>query len=230
MRRAQRRLFHHRAGVRHARPPIRCSTTGTVDNPDVDCVYVCEGSITTIIAPHSDQNGYDWSITGGSLIGNPQGESTAEVEWGAGQGAISVTVTGPGGIEVMQQCVDIGAAPVAAFTAPTPVCLLTPVQFTSTSTPGRTTSGISAMAPPRIRSIRPTPSTPRHHEVVLTVTTPLLNAEGDTVCCCQDTYAMEIEVLNEKVRPSNASRHSAKGTAACHQPPPPVRERSNNVW
>ena len=77
--------------------------TGTVDNPEVECIPVCEGSITTILAPDSDQNGYDWSITGGTLIGNPQDESMAEVEWGnAGQGTISVTVTGPGGIEVIQ--------------------------------------------------------------------------------------------------------------------------------
>ena len=124
-------------------------------------LHVCENSITTIIAPHSDQNTYDWTVTGGSLSSASQ-ESTAEVEWGAaGQGNVSVIITGPGGTEVMQQCVEIGAAPVADFTAPSPVCLLTPVQFQSTRPPARTTFGISAMAPPRTRSTRPTPSPPR---------------------------------------------------------------------
>ena len=192
--------------------------TGTVDNPEAECIPVCEGSVTTVLAPDSDQNGYDWSITGGTLIGNPQGESMAEVEWGsAGQGTISVTVTGPGGIEVIQQCVDIGAAPVAAFTAPTPVCLQTPVQFTSTSTPGADHfwdfgNGASST------QVNPahTFSTPGIHEVLLTVTTPLLNAEGDTVCCCQDTYAMEIEVLNEKGPDIHCISTLCEGDSACY--------------
>lgn len=189
-----------------------------VDTTGTDCVYVCEGSITTIIAPHSDQNTYDWTVTGGSLNSATQGESTAEVEWGApGQGNVSVTITGPGGIEVMQQCVEIGAAPVADFTAPTPVCLQTPVQFTSNSTPGADHfwefgDGMTS------NLVNPTHafSTPGTHEVILTVITPLLNAEGDTVCCCQDTYALDIEVLDEEGPTIECITTLCEGDSACY--------------
>ncbi|MGB1618178.1 MAG: PKD domain-containing protein, partial [Flavobacteriales bacterium] len=189
-----------------------------VDTTGTDCVYVCENSITTIIAPHSDQNTYDWTVTGGSLNSATQGESTAEVEWGAaGQGNVSVIITGPGGTEVMQQCVEIGAAPVADFTAPTPVCLLTPVQFTSNSTPGADHfwdfgNGASS------NQVNPshTFTTPGIHDVVLTVTSPLLNAEGDTVCCCQDTYALEIEVLSEKGPDIECITTLCEGDSACY--------------
>ena len=189
-----------------------------VDTTGTDCVYVCENSITTIIAPHSDQNTYDWTVTGGSLSSASQGESTAEVEWGAaGQGNVSVIITGPGGTEVMQQCVEIGAAPVADFAAPTPVCLLTPVQFTSNSTPGADHfwdfgNGASS------NQVNPTHTftTPGIHDVVLTVTTPLLNAEGDTVCCCQDTYALEIEVLSEKGPDIECITTLCEGDSACY--------------
>ena len=206
--------------------------TGTVDNPDADCIPVCEGSVTTVLAPDSDQNGYDWSITGGTLIGNPQGEPTAEVEWGsAGQGTISVTITGPGGIEVIQQqCVDIGAAPVAAFTAPTPVCLQTPVQFTSTSTPGVRPFLISATA---LSSNQVNPahtfSTLGIHEVVLTVTTPCSTPRGHGLLL--SGYVRHGNRSAQREGPTSiASQPSAKGTAPAIGPPPPAREPPMTGW
>ena len=115
---------------------------GTVDDPDqpsvdLPCAHVCENGITTLLAPYSDQNTYDWVITGGTLIGPLQDPASVEVQWNSpGQGNISVTITGPGGVQVIQQCVEIGEAPHAEFTAPSPVCLNTPVQFQSLSTLG----------------------------------------------------------------------------------------------
>ena len=186
--------------------------------PDTNCVYVCSGAITTILAPYSDQNSYDWSISGGSLLGTLQDPASVEVQWGAsGTGNIAVTITGPGGIQVLQQCVVIGESPTAAFTAPTPVCLETGVQFTSTSTPGAAHFWDFGDGN-HSSSVNPvhTYLTSGTHTVILTVTTPLLNAEGDTVCCCQDTYAMDIDVLDEKGPDIECISTLCEGDSACY--------------
>lgn len=186
--------------------------------PDTNCVYVCSGAITTILAPYSDQNNYDWSVSGGSLLGTLQDPASAEVQWGAsGTGNIAVTITGPGGTQVLQQCVVIGESPTAAFTAPSPVCLETGVQFTSTSTPGAAHFWDFGDGN-HSSSVNPvhTYLTSGSHTVILTVTTPLLNAEGDTVCCCQDTYAMDIEVLDEKGPDIECISTLCEGDSACY--------------
>jgi len=195
-------------------------TVGDPDQPSVDlpCVHVCENGITTILAPYSDQNTYDWVITGGTLIGPLQDPASVEVQWNSpGQGNISVTITGPGGVQVIQQCVEIGEAPHAEFTAPSPVCLNTPVQFQSLSTLGAShfwdfgDGETSNQVNPSHNFLDPGP-----HEVVLTVTTPLLNAEGDTVCCCQDTYALDIEVLDEEGPTIECITTLCEGDSACY--------------
>ena len=92
--------------------------------PDTNCVYVCSGAITTILAPYSDQNNYDWSISGGSLLGTLQDPASVEVQWGAsGTGNIAVTIAGPGGTQVLQQCVVIGEKSNRSIHSPVP-CLL----------------------------------------------------------------------------------------------------------
>ena len=97
---------------------------GTVFSLDTVCAPVCSGAITTVEAPYSNLNTYNWSIQGGTLLGALQNPATVEVEWGAaGQGSISVTVSGPNGTQVLQECIDIGQAPTADFSAPSPVCL-----------------------------------------------------------------------------------------------------------
>ncbi|MGB1072697.1 MAG: PKD domain-containing protein [Flavobacteriales bacterium] len=195
-------------------------TVGDPDQPNVDlpCVPVCENGITTLLAPYSDQNTYDWVITGGTLIGPLQDPASVEVQWNSpGQGNISVTITGPGGVQVIQQCVEIGEAPHAEFTAPSPVCLNTPVQFQSLSTLGAShfwdfgDGETSNQVNPSHSFLNPGP-----HEVVLTVTTPLLNAEGDTVCCCQDTYALDIEVLDEEGPTIECITTLCEGDSACY--------------
>ena len=195
-------------------------TVGDPDQPSVDlpCVHVCENGITTLLAPYSDQNTYDWVITGGTLIGPLQDPASVEVQWNSpGQGNISVTITGPGGVQVIQRCVEIGEAPHAEFTAPSAVCLNTPVQFQSLSTLGAShfwdfgDGETSNQVNPSHNFLNAGP-----HEVVLTVTTPLLNAEGDTVCCCQDTYALDIEVLDEEGPTIECITTLCEGDSACY--------------
>ena len=186
--------------------------------PDTNCVYVCSGAITTVLAPYSSQNSYDWTIGGGTVLGPLQDPASVEVQWGAaGSGSIAVTITGPGGTQVLQQCVVIGESPTAAFTGPSPVCLQTGVQFTSTSTPGAAHfwdfgDGNQSNAVNPLHTYL----TPGTHTVILTVTTPLLNAAGDTVCCCQDTYAMDIEVLDEKGPDIECISTLCEGDSACY--------------
>ena len=190
----------------------------TVDDSTAACVYVCENSITTILAPYSNQNTYDWTITGGTLIGPLQDPASVEVQWTTiGEGSITVTITGPAGITVIQQCVIVGEAPTAGFTAPSPVCLETDVQFLSTSTPGADHfwdfgDGNHSGDGNPIHAY----TTPGTYTVILTVTAPLLNAEGDTVCCCQDTYAMDIEVLDEKGPDIECISTLCEGDSACY--------------
>ena len=74
--------------------------TGTVEDSTAACVYVCENSVTTVLAPYSDQNTYDWTITGGTLVGPLQDPASVEVKWPTvGQGNITVTITGPAGTD-----------------------------------------------------------------------------------------------------------------------------------
>ncbi|MCH1582083.1 MAG: PKD domain-containing protein, partial [Flavobacteriales bacterium] len=190
----------------------------TVDDSAAACVYVCENSITTVLAPYSDQNTYDWIVNGGALIGPLQDPASVEVQWTTvGEGSITVTITGPAGTEVIQQCVIVGEAPTAGFTAPSPVCLETDVQFLSTSTPGADhfwdfgDGNHSGDVNPIYAY-----TTPGTYTVILTVTAPLLNAEGDTVCCCQDTYAMDIEVLDEKGPDIECISTLCEGDSACY--------------
>ena len=196
---------------------------GTInpDDPgdiDTTCTYVCENGVTTILAPYSDQNTYTWSIANGTLVNTLQDPASIEVEWqGPGQGNINLTITGPGGTQILQKCVEIGAAPHAEFTAPSPVCLNTPVQFQSLSTPGAShfwDFGDGHYS----NEVNPTHpfSTPGTQEVLLTVTIPLLNAKGDSVCCCQDTYALEVEVLDEEGPNIECITTLCAGDSACY--------------
>ncbi len=202
---------------REDRPQV-LDDTGTVEDSTAACVYVCENSVTTVLAPYSDQNTYDWTITGGTLIGPLQDPASVEVKWTTvGEGNITVTITGPAGTDVIQQCVIVGEAPTAGFTAPSPVCLETDVQFLSTSTPGADHfwdfgDGNHSGDVNPIHAY----TTPGTYTVILTVTAPLLNAEGDTVCCCQDTYAMDIEVLDEKGPDIECISTLCEGDSACY--------------
>lgn len=192
--------------------------TGTVDDSLTTCTYVCENGITTVQAPYSDQNTYDWTVTGGDLLGPLQNPATVEVQWtNVGQGNITVTITGPAGTQIIQQCIIVGEAPEAAFTAPSPVCLETDVQFLSSSTPGADHFWDFGDGD-HSGDVNPVHAytAPGFYTVILTVTAPLLNAEGDTVCCCQDTYAMEIEVLDEKGPDIECVSTMCEGDSTCY--------------
>lgn len=190
----------------------------TMDTTAAACAYVCSGSITTLSAPWSSLNTYTWSINGGTLLGDLQNPATVEVEWGeAGQGDITVAIDGPQGQEVLQQCVVVGASPVADFTAPSPVCLETAVQFTSLSTPGAEHTwdfGDGTLS----NEVHPQHafSTPGTHTITLTVASPLLNGAGDTVCYCQDTHVLDIEVLDQPGPDIECVSTLCEGDSACY--------------
>ena len=75
--------------------------------------------------------------TSGELITCCLNPAEISVLWGsAGSGNIILEIQGPSGTLVISQCIEIGESPTAMFTAPSPVCKNTGVQFTSTSTPG----------------------------------------------------------------------------------------------
>ncbi|MDG2425405.1 MAG: PKD domain-containing protein [Flavobacteriales bacterium] len=161
------------------------------------CFHVCSGSVVTVFHAYDPQNSYDWTISGGTINStNPSNPAEIDVIWGnAGSGNIILEIQGPSGTSVINQCIEIGESPTAMFTAPSPVCKNTGVQFTSTSTPGAAHiwdfgDGVTSTMQNPIHPY----TTAGTYTVILTVTTPLLDANGKPVCCCSDTYALDIEV------------------------------------
>lgn len=163
------------------------------------CLHVCELSQTTVFLPFLMNNTYNWNIVGG--VGSP-GSNDAEqiINWGpAGNGNISVIVTDTisGISQNFNFCVEIMTSPIANFTTPGYVCLNSPLCFdASTSTnyddlfwdfgDGNTLS--TAVNPCH------TYSTPGTYTVTLTAINYNYDDLGNPLCCCTDTFSLDIIV------------------------------------
>jgi PKD repeat protein len=193
---------------------------GTVTPADSGgCFHVCSGSVVTVFHAYDPQNSYDWTISGGSINStNPSNPAEIDVLWGnAGSGNIILEIQGPSGTSVINQCIEIGESPTAMFTAPSPVCKNTGVQFTSTSTPGAAHiwdfgDGVTSTLQNPIHPY----TTAGTYTVILTVTTPLLDANGKPVCCCSDTYALDIEVEDTEGPDIECVSTLCEGDSACY--------------
>ena len=174
------------------------------DEPPVpaECVYVCSDNMTTVMAPYSESNSYEWTVIGGTVSSSVQDSSMVEIEWGAtGSGSIVASISSPNGTtEVIEQCIEIGQSPTALFDVPsTLVCLDTPVSFDGSPSQGASSySWDFGDGSPLGNGVNVTHNydLPGTYSVVLTVDAPLYNDQGELVCCCQDTYVMDIEVLD----------------------------------
>jgi gliding motility-associated-like protein len=180
--------------------PQNCSLidlSEAAENENTDCVATCGGATTMVIAPFNDQWNYNWTIDGGSVVNILANPSNVEVQWDSpGQGNILVEMEGPGGTNVLQQCIDIGEAPLAAFDAPATACLGSSVQFTSTGSTGadhfwQFGDGQTSGAVNPVHEY----ATPGTYTAVLTVTDPLYGADGEVICACSDSVIHTIEIL-----------------------------------
>ena len=174
------------------------------DEPPVpaECVYVCSDNMTTVMAPYSESNSYEWTVIGGTVSSSVQDSSMVEIEWGAtGSGSIVASISSSNGTtEIIEQCIEIGQSPTALFDVPsTLVCLDTPVSFDGSPSQGASSySWDFGDGSPLGNGVNVTHNydLPGTYSVVLTVDAPLYNDQGELVCCCQDTYVMDIEVLD----------------------------------
>ena len=172
---------------------------GTIDPLDPNggppCISVCENSETTVFFPYNPLHAYIWNVFGG--VESP-GANDAEktITWGpSGSGSINLIIDTPLGPVVHNFCVDILEGPKADFDSDTYVCLGQTLCFDNTSINADvynwdfgdgTFSTMEAPCQPF--------TTPGTQTVTLTATKFNYDAEGNPLCCCTDTYSVEIEV------------------------------------
>jgi PKD repeat protein len=163
------------------------------------CVHVCEFSQTTVFLPLLVNKTYNWNIIGG--VGTP-GSNDAEqiINWGpAGNGNISVIVTDTisGISQSFNFCVEIMTSPVANFTTTAYTCLNSPLCFDASSSTnyddlfwdfgdGNTLS--SNVTPCH------TYNTPGTYTVILTAINYNYDDQGNPLCCCTDTFKLDVIV------------------------------------
>ncbi|MFT5024837.1 MAG: PKD repeat protein [Glaciecola sp.] len=164
---------------------------------DAGCIDVCEGSSTTFYLPYNPSDTYNWIVAGGdtSAGANP-GEFI--VNWGPqGSGNVMVEVTSPLGlVSTITICVNIMEGPTANFTSSGAVCLGSPISFTNTSLNadeydwdmGDGTFLYNIENPSHIYSAAGT------YQVVLYATAFNYDSEGNQLCCCTDSIAMDVVV------------------------------------
>jgi PKD repeat protein len=166
-------------------------------NPaEESCIPVCENSETTFFLPYDSNSTYVWTVVGGVGV---TGANDAEliVTWGPnGPGSITVTITDVNGNEeTILVCVDILLGPTASFTTTGYACLGQPMCFTDASLNADDyfwdfgNGFSSAMQNPCY-----TYPLPGNYTVTLTVTKYNFDAEGNPLCCCTDTYQLDVIV------------------------------------
>jgi len=157
---------------------------------DEGCIYACENSGAVYFVNYDTASTYIWSVSGGTYA---PGDNPAEivVSWGAaGSGSISLTIiNGNGETTVLEFCVDILPAPVAAFQpSADSLCLNSPITFVNNSTGGNMyfwdfgDGNASNMFQPTHQY-----GGPGTYTVTLIVTNSNYDNHGNPLCCCADT-------------------------------------------
>lgn len=161
------------------------------------CVYACENSRSTYFFSFDPNFSYEWSVIGGDLL---PGSNPAEiqVDWGnTGAGAITLSITDSGGNTFTETfCVDILAAPEAAFTpSSTAVCRDVSINFTNQTVGGNDflwdfgDGTTSTMFSPSH-----TYDEPGVYTVTLYATNNNFDENGQQLCCCTDSASVDITV------------------------------------
>jgi len=163
---------------------------------DGGCINVCSDALTTVFVPYNPLLSYTWVITGG--VDMP-GSNPAEkiIQWSApGSGLITVTTDdGQGNITTIDICVNILQSPEALFSSVGYVCLGGGLSFQNLSNYADTyywefgDSGTSTLPNPTHVY-----TTPGIYTVTLYATRVLYDDLGVALCCCTDSFEMEIEV------------------------------------
>jgi PKD repeat protein len=161
------------------------------------CLDVCENSVTTLYVPWNVNSSYTWypPVGGSGVIGANPAEYI--VTWGAaGNGSITLEITDQANVTTtFDFCVNILPGPVANFTSTGYVCLGSSLCFTNLSTNDDSwqwdfgDGNYSTMEHPCN-----TYTTPGTYTVILTATKANYDAEGNPLCCCTDTFEMDIVV------------------------------------
>ena len=160
-----------------------------------NCALACENSTATYYVPFNPLSTYNWQVNGD--ISTVAGANAAEiiVTWGpAGAGSIILTTTNPN--EVSTVCVEILEGPTASFdVSDATICCGNSVNFTNTSVDadgwfwdfgdGATSTMFSPMHPF---------DAPGTYTVCLYVTKNNYDAMGNPLCCCSDSFCLDIVV------------------------------------
>lgn len=186
---------------------------------DSTCIPVCEGAITTITAPYNPLLDYTWDITGGSVTETLDNEANVKVQWDdEGSGLIALTTSLDGIlVNTLTQCLDIHPTPNPSFSSANTACLDVPVAFQSLSDnsalhywefgDGATSTEVNP---------NHTFSAPGLQTVTLFTTTPLLDEEGNELCCCTRQFSQDIEVLDLVGASIECRSTLCEGDSACY--------------
>jgi PKD repeat protein len=168
-----------------------------------NCIDVCENSTMNAYAPSYAGSGfnYDWTIQGGAVVSGA-GTSEVVIAWGVfGAGNIEVEITNsdPSFSSIFYEiCVDIHEGPEAMFTSSGSACLGAPISFTNSSSANSTDfmwdfgDGTTS----QLENPTNTYTSPGTYDVILTVSTPILDNEGNVICICSDSYTDVVTVGN----------------------------------
>jgi hypothetical protein len=168
----------------------------------INCINVCENSTMIALAPSYSGGGftYQWNVLNGIVVAGA-GTNEATIAWGNfGSGNVEVTISqGPLFTPIVYEiCVDILEGPVAFYTSTGSACLDAPIQFANSSSLNSTDfswnfgDGTTSQVENPIKTY----TSPGIYDVTLTVSSPILDNEGNVICTCSDSYTDEVTVEN----------------------------------
>ena len=159
-------------------------------------ISACEGSVVTYFVTDVPGTTYTWTVTGGTDL-TASNSSIIDIQWGVtGSGMITVVIDNGSSSVTRDFCVDILDAPVADFM---PVndcaCLNSPITFINNSIggssyywdfgDGNTTNTFQPTHTYAVAGV---------YSVTLVVTKDNYDEEGNPLCCCSDSIAVDIEI------------------------------------